>query len=71
MVMTTELKRIDEHSEKFNKVLENIKKKKQQNWGIQYSKSLTYKWVLFQEHFNKSNLFNKVSLGTQLTYSAI
>ena len=29
--MTTELKRIDEHSEKFNKVLENIKKKKQQN----------------------------------------
>ena len=27
MLMTTELKRIDEHSEKFNKVLENIKKK--------------------------------------------
>ena len=33
-----------------------------------YSKSLTYERVLFQEHVRKSN---KVSLGTQLTQSAI
>ena len=34
----------------------------------QYSKSPTFKWVLFQEPAHKSNLFikfNKVSLGTQ------
>ena len=33
----------------------------------QYRKSLTYKWVPFQEHICKSN---KVSLGTQLTISS-
>ena len=39
-----------------------------------YSKSPTYEQVLFQECVCKSNLFaksNKVSLGTQLTQSAI
>ena len=40
----------------------------------QYSKSPTYEWVPFRQHVPKSNLFvksRKVSLGTQITQSAI